>query len=458
MSIRSLITCLSLLVLSTSGCQEYAEVTLTPAQQKKIEAFTLKEAPSPQHAVGAVVEDQIRLIGYDLDKSEVKAGDSFTITYYFEALASPMGDNSMFFHFQGNLGDRRAWMNLDHNPIEGLLPLRKMSPGQIVKDVQTVRVKPDFPTATARIYWGLFRGNNRLKVQPKDGVKVSKDGRVIVASIKVKGKTPARRRLPTASAIRLKAGEGIVVDGKMGEPAWKRARWTRYWTSPDGRGRPAPKSRAKFLWDDENLYIAVESQDNDVWSTFTERDSNTWEQEVIEVFIDADGDKKDYLELQVTPANVVFDAKFARHRSDLKAARSWNMKGWKTAVKVDGTLNKRDDQDKGYIVEMMIPVAEVPGAKSPTQIKDSWRINLFRWDQAKGKRQRASAFSPPVVGDFHALDRFGHLRFDGLPKLKTVGPQGKSPQIRQLPIKGPKVDQLKIKGSKSPSGKKSSTP
>ena len=61
--------------------------------------------------------------------------------------------------------------------------------------------------------------------------------------------------------------------------------------------------------DADYLYIAVESEDTDVWSTFTKRDANTWEQEVIEVFIDADGNKKDYLELQVTPANVVFDAK-----------------------------------------------------------------------------------------------------------------------------------------------------
>ena len=145
----------------------------------------------------------------------------------------------------------------------------------------------------------------------------------------------------------------------MTEPVWTRAKWTAFWTSPDGKNRPAPKSRAKFAWDEENLYVAVFSEDDDVWSTFTKRDSNTWEQEVIEVFIDADGDQKDYLELQVTPANVVFDAKFARHRSDLKVARAWNMAGWKTAVKVDGTLNKRDDKDRSYTVEMVIPIAEV---------------------------------------------------------------------------------------------------
>jgi hypothetical protein len=87
------------------------------------------------------------------------------------------------------------------------------------------------------------------------------------------------------------------------------------------------------------------------------------------------------------------------------------MTGLQTAAAVDGTLNQRDDQDRGYVVEMAIPVAEVPGAANPPKNGDSWRVNLFRWDWPKDEKQQAAAFSPPVVGDFHALDRFGHLRF-----------------------------------------------
>jgi hypothetical protein len=32
-------------------------------------------------------------------------------------------------------------------------------------------------------------------------------------------------------------------------------------------------------------------------------------------------------------------------------------------------------------------------------------------DQPKGKPQQAAGWSPPMVGDFHALDRFGELVF-----------------------------------------------
>ncbi len=403
---------LPLLLPLLFSCQEYAEQTLTPGQKKKVEASFLKERPKPQHEVGAIIENQLLLIGYDIDKTRAKPGETVTVTYYLEALAEKMADNMIFTHFQGKASGRTAWMNLDHHPVQGLLPLRQMKKGQIIKDVQSFTIKKDFPGGKARLYWGLWRGNYRLKIKNAEKIRHDKEGRVILASVNVLGKPAKKKPLSQAKAAQLLEGEQITVDGQLNEPVWSRAPYTQRWTRPDGSGRLGPETRARFAWSPQHLYVAVEAVDKDIWSTFTERDSNTWEQEVIELFIDADGDKKDYLELQVTPANVIFDALFAQHRSDLAKARAWNMEGFQTAVHLDGTLNQREDSDKGYVVEMAIPVVQVPGAKtlSPGQ---SWRLNLFRWDLPKSGRQQAAAFSPPIVGDFHALNRFGFLHFQG---------------------------------------------
>ena len=165
-----------------------------------------------------------------------------------------------------------------------------------------------------------------------------------------------------------------------------------------------------------NLYLGIVAKDRDVWSTFTERDSNTWEQEVVEIFIDALGSKRNYLELQVTPANVIFDAKFDRHRSDLTKAKSWQMNGLSTAVNVEGTLNNRDDIDTQYTIEMQIPFDAVPGGRAGLK-RGQWRINFFRFDKLKTNRQQASGWSAPPVPDFHHLDSFGQLQF--IPKPAT---------------------------------------
>jgi hypothetical protein len=54
-------------------------------------------------------------------------------------------------------------------------------------------------------------------------------------------------------------------------------------------------------------------------------------------------------------------------------------------------------------------------------VGDKWRINIFRMDAPQGKPQQASGWSPPMVGDFHALDKFGDLVF-GDEKGKVPAP------------------------------------
>src|ERR1043165_6094606 len=65
---------------------------------------------------------------------------------------------------------------------------------------------------------------------------------------------------------------------------------------------------------------------------------------------------------------------------------------------------------------MAISLEDVRGmdktaAKLPPTPGDVWRINMFRMDMPSGKPQQASGWSPPMVGDFHALDKFGDLVF-----------------------------------------------
>ena len=43
------------------------------------------------------------------------------------------------------------------------------------------------------------------------------------------------------------------------------------------------------------------AEDPDVHSDFVNQDDHLWEQDVIEVFIDADGNRRGYIELQVNP-------------------------------------------------------------------------------------------------------------------------------------------------------------
>ncbi len=65
--------------------------------------------------------------------------------------------------------------------------------------------------------------------------------------------------------------EGIVIDGKLDDAAWKNAPWTDLFVDIEGSVKPAPRfaTRAKMLWDDD-YFIGAELAEPDVWATLTE--------------------------------------------------------------------------------------------------------------------------------------------------------------------------------------------
>ena len=226
---------------------------------------------------------------------------------------------------------------------------------------------------------------------------------------------------PLARRVCVRAHEPITIDGKLDERAWRQAgRVPLAHCFLSRQGKPPLDTAARLLWDDEHLYIAFECDDPDVFGRAGPRDSELWEEEVVEVYLDPDGDGRDYLELEVNPRNAVIDLKLPaadQVKGDAyKRFRQWNCVGWKTAVHVDGTLANRDDTDRRWTAEMAIPLAGI--APAP-KIGDRWRLQLYRIDRSKslGEKPMYAAWSP--TGNFHVPERFGTLILGSNPALET---------------------------------------
>jgi hypothetical protein len=177
-------------------------------------------------------------------------------------------------------------------------------------------------------------------------------------------------------------------------------------------GKADQATDAKLLWDDKNLYVAFEVSDKDVWSTLNKHDDSLWTQEAVEMFINPDGDDKSYIELQTNPLSTIFDAYLPTYR---KTEKDWES-GMKVQTHVDGTTGNRSDVDKGWVAEISIPLEAARGKEKemknvPPVLGTEWRVNFFRMDAPQNHAQIGTAWSPPLVGDFHSLDRFGTMVF-----------------------------------------------
>ncbi len=204
----------------------------------------------------------------------------------------------------------------------------------------------------------------------------------------------------------------IFADGKLDEPAWQKCERIKFEEKNEGTLEQA--TTAMMLWDDRFLYISFECDDSHIWSTLTQHDEALYNEEVVEVFIDADGDGDTYVEFEVNPLGALFDGYILNRSGRRDLILAWNSKLIRRGVQVAGTLNDPSDSDTGWTVEYAIPLEDiVTGPNTPPKAGDKWRLNLYRIDLPRGKGggSEASAWSPVSGRTFHDPDRFGEVRF-----------------------------------------------
>jgi arylsulfatase A-like enzyme len=136
--------------------------------------------PRPVHAVDAMLGDQIQVRGFDIAPEPTRPGGEVSVTYHFTSRKRLVGDWKLFFHLEGPGGFR----NLDHVPVEGLMPLSRWRPGQSIRDTQRIPMPPGGPRGTYTLYLGAYRGAEHLPVTPK--ALVDPAGRLRLGTFEVK--------------------------------------------------------------------------------------------------------------------------------------------------------------------------------------------------------------------------------------------------------------------------------
>ena len=228
----------------------------------------------------------------------------------------------------------------------------------------------------------------------------------------------------------------LVLDGRLDEPSWTKAAWTADFVDIEGSLKPEPRfrTRAKLLWDAACLYIGAELDEPDVWATLTARDSIIFLDNDFEVFIDTRGDTHCYYELEVNALGTEWDLLLVKpYRDGGPAIHAWDIRGLKTKTAVEGTINRPGDKDKGWTVEIALPLEilkEASDGKKPPVPGDQWRLNFSRVEyrvevrdgtyvKVKNPQTGKSlpednwTWAPQGVINIHYPEMWGCLQFSG---------------------------------------------
>jgi hypothetical protein len=142
----------------------------------------------------------------------------------------------------------------------------------------------------------------------------------------------------------------ITLDGDTDDPGWTQppgpAR-TGPFTLPNG-AEARPYSNARMLWGDGHLYLALYASDEDIRTRTTEPDGPLWLDDSFLVTF-----RRGEVEytIEVSPKGVVTDAV---RRNGGAFDYSWSS-GVHVSPELDGTINKPEDMDEEWVIEMALP-------------------------------------------------------------------------------------------------------
>jgi len=391
-------------VLLLSGCVE-KEKHSSQADLELRKSIVLSAPAKPQHPLDIQFGSKVQLIGYDLSTDAVQEGKPFTVTWYWKVL-EPLDEGfRVFTHMMD--AEKNSRLNLDSaRPFREAYPEAGWKKGDLLRDVQEVTVPRAWKSKSATFCLGFWRESARLPITkgPSDD-----QNRALALTVEVGGAdTPAT--LPRLIARR--ATSAVKLDGKLDESDWQRTEPSSAFVNTMSGANAAFKANVRVLYDAERLYLGYSVEDDLLKSSFEKDDDHLWEQDCVELMIDPDGDGKNYFEAQVAPTGRVFDTRYDTRRQPRPFGdMAWSSK-MTASVQLRGTVND-DKSDEGYDVELAVPWSAFAagGGDGAAPIEGAtWRMNFFVMD-ARDKGQRACGWSPPLIGDFHTLNRFGRVVF-----------------------------------------------
>jgi len=156
---------------------------------------------------------------------------------------------------------------------------------------------------------------------------------------------------PAADRIPLVTG-AVTIDGELKEPAWN-DRALRGVLTDDTGAQARPYSELRLMHDASSLYVGLYAADEDIHST------EQWE-------------------LALGPRVLHVDATGHADAPDVRAA-----------VDRDGTLDKPDDFDEEWVIEVQVPLASVGPA--PVSVRGK------RCDTPKDGRERCGQWAKQLA-------------------------------------------------------------
>lgn len=204
-----------------------------------------------------------------------------------------------------------------------------------------------------------------------------------------------------------KTNEKITIDGDLND-------WKTPFSGPfvvhNSGGKATQNTMVSLSWNDKNLYIAYRTEDSKIIGSSKTKDSKIYEtDDLVEIFLDPDGDGQNYLEIGVNAFSANYDM--------LIQCPSPNCGGWNASMTFD--ISELESVSKttreGFCTEIKIPFSSLEKIKNGnfTQPKagTKWKGNAFRINYGNITEYLALQWYKSLKFGFHQPQEFAVFEF-----------------------------------------------
>jgi hypothetical protein len=144
-------TDLQLTLMNSAGRPVAAPVSV---RTMGVQAGRMFTPPTLQHPFRADLGGQVKLLGYDLQRSRVWADQSLQLTLYWQATREMTTSLTVFTHVEGD--QRRVWGQHDGLPGSALKPTDTWIAGEVVTDRHVLAFDPATPPGRYQLMVGMY--------------------------------------------------------------------------------------------------------------------------------------------------------------------------------------------------------------------------------------------------------------------------------------------------------------
>ena len=302
----------------------------------------------------------------------------------------------------GKLGDARA--AIEHG--RGVIADAREDMDRLLEE------RPDDPIYNAPLRGNAYKRRWRLYT-PVWGVDFSIPEKVLAqtekelpalaaaGSISPKVLAELSKRQTVHAAPR--TGE-LVIDGRLDEPDWRRPLPAEaLLVYPDQKCLARAHTRARFLYDDEKLYVGYTCwmpANAPIKAEPIERDGDIAPYELVELFLAPPQLKGGYLHFRINAAGGLTDNRVTFTKNPDGAQERHQDREWNADLTLQTTR-----RDGVWELELELPLA----ALGAPDWKGRWSVNVCRDFKGAAGSQELSAIMRPGAKDFHDTRRYLRL-------------------------------------------------